>query len=265
MSVFLKKLRRSFLIDPSAFITIAACVVLGLLAMVGGENLLPKGAITGITLVALGSISFSLLNLLRAVRDSGPHGGGIQHTLVVQGFPKHFQEDLEDSKELTVIGVSLSGIIENYSDVFRQKLASKKRLNFLVVDPDSQACDLITSRDQTLGPEVVQIGVDYQRGRIRSTLRILEEWKEKYPKHIDVRLASYPMDFEIVLADVGARRVIYMRHYPFRNPLGGELHIVISNRDEQRFQYYEKHIANLWKSGVDPIVRKAAQHGKASN
>lgn len=235
--------------DPVIALTILVSFVLGALNIFGLADWLSTDVLSGLILLILALFAYGLLQVLYELRGSPSGHGAISESFVSAQTPPSFEDDLEDAREVWLLGVSLASLLENYEAVFEAKLRRRHRLNVLFVEPDHAACELVSLRDQTLVGDQRDTAAAYQRARIRSALEIFSGWKKTFPKQVEIKTSQYPMDFELILASIGSRRVIYMRHYPFKTSLGGELRIVIPGHDRGRFAYYESHIRNLWRHG----------------
>jgi len=167
-----------------------------------------------------------------------------QEICLLDEYPEDMHSNIEEAKILWLSGVSMLDFLQSNYSTFERKLKNGQFINALVVNPNGNACELAASRD-------IIVNIDYQKSRINTTLQYLASLKEQMPDKMEIRIIDNPLDFEIVLADLGgSNKTMYLRHLGFKTTLGAEPKMMIPSTNSKWFDYFEAHIQNLWKSGT---------------
>jgi len=225
------------------YLTVGAAILCLLLQLVGVpiQQYLPA-----IMLALLTLVSINMLANRKQLEDLITTSKTTQSGILSHTFPPDFQHNLDKVDSLWIIGVSAARlIVEDYPQQIRRILRRNGCVNILIVDSNSPAYGIATTRD-------VLSNTDYQISRTKATISTVSVFKKENPGKVQLRTTKYPLDFETIIVSIEERQVIYMRHYGYKTELGTEPKITIdSRRDPEWFSYFRTHFQNLWESGSE--------------
>ena len=94
--------------------------------------------------------------------------------------------------------------------------------------------------------------IERQRTEIRTTLKDFCELQRVVPDRLEIRTIEYPLTFGAYAVDPeGASGVLYLKHYPFKMPLGrARPGLVLRPRDERWYEHFRSEIRFLWEHAV---------------
>ena len=167
-------------------------------------------------------------------------------SVLLEKFPADTYNNVEQSKELWLVGVTLSSTLEALYPLFERKLRRGDSLKVLVVDPEGAACAMAAMR------HYARTGVERLRAEIRTTLTDLCELRKTAPDKLEIRTIEYALTFGAYMVDPEeASGVLYLKHYPFKVPLGrARPGLVLRPRDERWYDHFRSEIRFLWESAV---------------
>jgi hypothetical protein len=165
---------------------------------------------------------------------------------LLQNFPDDTYSNVVQSKELWLVGVTLSSTLEALYPLFESKLRKGDSIRVLVVNPDGAACAMTAMRNYA------RTDVERLRAEIRTTLKDLCALQEAALDRLEIRTIEYPLTFGVYAVDPEeVSGVLYLKHYPFKMPLGrARPGLVLRPRDEHWYDHFRSEIRLLWENAV---------------
>jgi hypothetical protein len=167
-------------------------------------------------------------------------------SVLLENFPADTYRNVEQSKELWLVGVTLSSTLEALYPLFESKLRRGDSIRVLVVNPDGAACAMAAMR------HYARTDVERLRAEIRTTLTDLCELQKVAPDRLEIRTIEYSLTFGAYVVDPEeASGVLYLKHYPFKMPLGrARPGLVLRPRDERWYDHFRSEIRFLWENAT---------------
>lgn len=193
----------------------------------------------GIVLILVG------LTLVVRERLASPNikskGTGV---VLLQEYPSQFQTDLENAKEVWLIGVSLGNTVNEQYSLLESKIKQGKSIRFLLRDPNGETFWLVSRHSYTpIDPEQV-------KAKILLTLSRLCKLKETAPRNVEIRVLDHHFSLGMCVLDPGLPSgKIYLEYYPFKLAKSGQPKLAISPSDEYWYAFYKNQLEVLWESG----------------
>lgn len=236
-----QEVRRGENID--LYVTVTVAIVLAALSITG---IAPQAWIAPLSLAVLALLAAAILgNRYRLERMSEWLMQGTDSVLLDR-FPRDIYESVETSKELWLIGVTLSSTLEVYYPLFESKLRRGDSIKVLTVTPDGKACAMAAMRNYA------RTNVDRQRAEIRASLMDFCELQKIAPGRLEIRTIEYPLTFGIYAADLGETRgVISLKYYPFKMPIRrAGPGLVLRPKDQRWYEHFRSEIQTLWENAT---------------
>lgn len=233
------------------YVTVAVAIVLAVLNIVGFA---PQAWIAPLNLAVLALLAVATLgnrHRLEGILKRLTQGS---EGVLLENFPADTYRNVEDSKELWLVGVTLASTMEALYPLFERKLRRGDSIRALVVDPDGAACKMAATRHYAR-PDVTR-----HQAQIRETLKDLCELKKVAPDRLEVRTIDYLLTFGAYVTDpdeVGG--ALYLKHYPFKMPLGrARPGLALRPRDERWYDHFRSELRSLWENATPWPCREAA-------
>lgn len=243
------------LIESAPLAVILIGVVVFILAAAGG---LPVGnppiqiidptwkyglGILGVILILVGLVLLireRLTSTNGKVNSRTSTGAG---TVLLQEYPSQFQTDLENAKEIWLVGVSLGSMINEQYSLLESKIKQGIPLRILVRDPNGETFRFVSRHSYTpITPEQVKT-------KILLTLSRLCELKRIAPSDIEIRVLDHYFLLGMCVLDPSMPSgKIYIEYYPFKMAKAGQPKLVISRLDTYWFDFYKSQLETLWKT-----------------
>ena len=240
-------IRRGENIDLYATVTVAI-----ILAVLNTAGIAPPTWIAPLNLTVLALLAVATLgnrHRLEGILKQMTQGTG---SVLLEQFPADTYRNVEKSKELWLVGVTLSSTLEALYPVFESKLRRGDSIKVLLVDPDGAACAMAAMR------HYARTDIERQRTEIRTTLRDFCELQRVAPDRLEIRTIDYPLTFGAYAVDPGGTSgVLYLKHYPFKMPLGrARPGLALRPRDERWYEHFRSEIRFLWEQGTGLDARR---------
>jgi len=165
--------------------------------------------------------------------------------LLLTEFPDDLARDMDKSRELTILGVSLRRTLHLHYSRFQEKLQSGDTIRILLVNPDSAACAITAMREYT------PMTPDDQRAAIRRSLSVLYELSQGTGGNLEIRLADHPLTFGAIVGDPATSQgVLYLWHYAFKTRTANRPKVVLHPADGYWYELFKEEITSIWDSAV---------------
>lgn len=225
------------------YVTVTVAIALAALNIAG---IAPQAWIAPLNLAVLALLAVATLGnrhrfegiLKQMTRNTG--------SVLLRNFPADTcYRNVKESKELWLVGISLSSTLEALYPLFESKLRRGDSIRVLVVNPDGAACAMAAMRNYA------RTDVERQRAEIRATLKDLCELQKVAPDRLEIRTIEYPLTFGVYAVDPEeASGVLYLKHYAFKMPGRARPGLVLRPRDEHWYDHFRSEIRFLWESAM---------------
>jgi len=170
----------------------------------------------------------------------------IEATLLEE-IPGSFREDLAGARDMWVVTVSANTLMNQYYSQIDERLKQDMILHVVIVDPDSAAFEMATSRSYAR-PDMEQA-----RSTARGNLTYLKNLRDVAPNQVKVRLINNPLTFGAFLFDpTTTTGRLYIRHYAYKTPGGPKPHMMFTAQRSRRwFDHFHREIQALWDDGKE--------------
>lgn len=237
----LKDIRQGENID--LYITEVLAVVLAVMTVLG---VVPTTNLIPLNLTVLALITFVILGNRQKLEEISERTSLLANQLqFIEEFPATLTEDLEEAKEIWLIGTHHSSTLTEHYELFERKLRSGGSLRVLLIDPNGAACSMSAMRFPG------RVSPDHERVRILSSLDRLCDLRATAPNNLSIRTINFSLDYSAVLIEREASSaVVYVERNTFRTSGGSKKPKFIYHRKDGRwFEHICTEIQELWKSG----------------
>jgi hypothetical protein len=214
------------------------------LAILNGLGLASKTLVESVTLALLGLLAAYSLG----IRD---HLNGISskltgtNNLLYDELPSDLRDAaISNSKELFIIGISLSRTVATFYSQLEQKLKDGQKIKILVVDRNGEAAKLL--------PQRIYRPITNQRlsDKISDTLLLACSLHSKAPDQIEIRTIDFPIPFGCFASNIElSDSSIYIEYYSYKTTRDLPCVVVSSRKDPHWYNVYKTEILNLWNAG----------------
>lgn len=150
-------------------------------------------------------------------------------------FGPELTEVLDQADQVLITGLARNSFLTSQFGRVEARLRRGQVVRVLLVDPTSPAVDVAAERYYAAR------SADMARARIRASLKLLGELKERTGGNLSVRLTSHPLSVGVITAD-GAS--IYVEYYSYQ--AHGEPKFVLDPGDGFAFQSILDEAEALW-------------------
>ena len=212
------------------YTTVSIAILLAALNLVG---IAPETWIAPINLAVLALLAISVLGNRYRLETILQKMNQSAEGFLLKEYPDRYVSDLNNSKELWLVGMNLSHTVAGNYDTFKDKLRRGDVIKVLIVDPDSIANKFASFRSHRPVDEIEH------RQSIMSTLHHLCTLKDEAPDRLEIRVLDYPFSFGATMVNPdSATGVIYLEHYAYK--LGGDRpKLVIHPKDEYWYDFFK--------------------------
>jgi hypothetical protein len=197
-------------------------------------------------LAILGLLAIAMLGNRYKVEEGLNNLRQVPGSLFQEKFPPSLDSDLEKSKELWLVGVTLGRTIKTHYSLLEKKLARGDCVKVLLVNPDGVACEMAEMR--VYG----RPNVERNRAEIRGNLGDFCDLAKMVPDKLEIRTLNYPLGFGGFAIDPDtASGILYLEHYPFKTPGGSIPKFVLQAGDSRWYDFFKTEMRTLWENG-DP-------------
>lgn len=156
------------------------------------------------------------------------------------------EDRVADADTLRICGGSLFRLMNEYSQVFQQKLRSGAEIKFLLTDPNSDAAAHLASH------VVYEVrSTDSYRNNIRSAISEIAALCEQYPGKCHLRLLDFAPPFSIFdVGRVDSSSTAHVELYSLGSPTRSRPVITLSEtRDPVSHAFFRRQFDYLWETG----------------
>ena len=227
------------------YVTVPIAIGLAIFNIVG---VVPSQLLEPITLIILSLIAISLLGNRNTVKKLAKEITQNTDSVFYREFPSSFKRDIEDSKEVWLVGITLTDTLRNNYAVLKQKLQLGHRIKVMLVHPDSPAIEM----------------AEYRNFRPTDVIRARREAKESLkdlcnlskvavvPNNLEIRTIQHPLSYAAFGVNLeSSSGTLYISHFAFRMEAGSEPKLVLRMKDGHWYDFYKREIYNMWGLGVE--------------
>jgi hypothetical protein len=162
-------------------------------------------------------------------------------------FPSNFEEELEKSEELWLIGVTLSRTLKTHYSLLERKLRRGDSIKIILVNPETGGIGAETAEMRVYE----RSDVERLRSQIRGILADLCSLQKVSPNQLEIRTVNYPLGFGAFGLDLEtADGILYLEHYPFKMPGGSIPKFVLQAKDGRWYDFFKLEMQMLWEKSV---------------
>jgi hypothetical protein len=218
------------------YLTVAVAIGLAGLNLLG---IAPPTLVASITLAVLGLLAVNSLgnrhHIEEQLREFSPR--------LLRGHSElpSFHERGQAASEIVVVGVSLITAVTPHLDFFERKMKDGCRLRFLLLNPESPACEVFNAISK-----VPNVQADIEQ--TQKSLKLLIQMEKECEGKCDVRLSEVFLAFGLAAFDPDKDTgLMNVEMYLYRRTLGERPHFVLSRaRDSEWFKLYQAQYEQLW-------------------
>lgn len=230
------------------YLTIAGALILSAVSLAGiavGEK------IAGVTLAVLALLAINtLVNRHKLDKILEQQTG---REWFFQEYPPSVNEDIENAKELWLVGYHLIRTMMNRAATFEAKLARNEKIKILILDPESEVTQY--ANESLYYP----MSLEQFKGRIHDSLGAIRQFSREHPENVEVRLSSQPIPFGAYAMNIEQPKgIMYLELYKYKAK-AEEPHFILRKKDTPWFDLYHDQLLSLWKD-AKPI--NVAQQGR---
>lgn len=225
------------------YITVVAAFGLAILNLFG---MAPQQLISTITMTILGLLAVTNLGNRHHIQEQlRKFTSQFPHLLKDRSELPSFQVRGQYASEIFIVGVSATTAVTPHLDFFERKMKDGCKLRFLLLDPNSQACQVFSQMSK-----VPNVKTD-----IDQTLRLLELLKkmERTCKGVcEVKLSSVFLPFGLAAFDPDKDTgLMNVEMYAYRRTIGERPHLILDRTNDRKwFEYYQGQYEQLWEDST---------------
>jgi hypothetical protein len=165
--------------------------------------------------------------------------------LFLTEFPDDLRNNLEKSRELLIIGTSLSRTLHLYYSLFEDKLRKGDIIKVLLMSPDSSACEAAAMRSYQ------PMDVETQRTYIRTSLNALRNLQIKTSGELEIRVLNNSLSYGAIILDLETPNgVMYLWNRPFKTRIRSIPKIVLRPANGIWYEFYKDEAMSMWNNAV---------------
>jgi hypothetical protein len=214
------------------------------LAALNGLGLAPKTLVESVTLALLGLLAAYSLGIRDRLNGINEKLSGTKN-LLCDEFPSNLKDTvIVGSKELFIVGITLNRTITTFYSQLEQKLRDGQKIKILLVEPNSEATQLI--------PKRVYRPISDQRlsDKILDTMALICSLHSLAPGSLEVKTINFPIPFGCFAADMeSSDGSIYLEYYSYKTTRDLPCIVVSARTDPNWYNVYRTEILNLWNAG----------------
>lgn len=163
--------------------------------------------------------------------------------VLLQEYPTQFQSDLENAKEIWLVGVSLSSTINEQYSLLESKVKQEKSLRVIIRDPNGDTFWLISRHSYIpITPEQVKTKILLSLSRLCSLKKIA-------PSNVEIRILDHHFSLGMCVLDPSTPNgKIYIEYYPFKMAKAGQPKLLVSPLDGYWYGFYKNQLETLWET-----------------
>lgn len=158
------------------------------------------------------------------------------------------EKDINNSKELMLVGVSLKRTVKNNRNLFEEKLKRGDSIKVLLVNPDHPSFNIAANRPRMVNEERT-------RGGIKESLDTLYQLKQLTRGDIRIKLLDYPLTVGGILINYeGDEGVLYVEHYSYKMDKEDQPKLVLTSQKRTWYKYFRDQFNVLWEAGRETEI-----------
>jgi len=231
------------------YVTVVSAILLAALNVIG---LAPQNWLPPLNLALLALLAFSILgNRHRLESINRKLSQNLEDVLRKKWPENELSAKTNKSKNILLIGVSLSRTIRTYLSILSENLQQGASIRVLLVDPNSPSAEIAANRL----PE--SINIERTRNDIENTLITLESIKEKRGG-IEIRTINNPMSFGGILLDIDTPHgIMYLEYYSFKMTDEDIPKLILKPNDEFWYEHFASQAEKLWSNANNYIAKNS--------
>ncbi len=223
------------------YVTVFAAVVVSAISLVG---YVPQDVLGPLSLAVLALLAFATLGNRHRLENLLKQRSGLP--VFLGKFSDDLAADLEKTRQLWLVGVSLYRFIVRFHAVLDHLIKDGASIRVLLVDPDGSGA--VLSATGMYPP----FSTERNRDRIREALSILTAFAQQAngPGTLEVRTLDYVPAFGAYMIDPSkSRGKIYLEHYPYAMAVDQIPKMQLSSSDRDWYVHFKTQIKVLWEKG----------------
>ena len=160
-------------------------------------------------------------------------------------WPDSLADDIKRSKDLLLIGMSLTRTIKSIRDLLPEKLSQGDTIRILLINPEHFASAIAANRP-------FQPDIEQSRNRIRENLKNLSELQQKMLGRLEIRTIDYPLTIGGIFIETDTNQgTLYLEHYTYKvkTPYDDLPKFVLHNEDGEWYKRFKEQGEILWREG----------------
>lgn len=168
-------------------------------------------------------------------------------SVFLEDFPASFNEDLERTNDLWLVGVTLSRTMKTNYGKIEKKLRNNQSIQVLLVHPEGAGVNVAIS--PTYSPT---LEIEKKVNDIKTVLRYLKDLQAANPSKIKVKLTRRPLAYGAFMMDHdGLSGAIYIECYTFRIASDSLPKFTLKAGDGRWFEFYRNEIKTTWNEAEE--------------
>lgn len=155
-------------------------------------------------------------------------------------FPP-FEERVRHAREVSILGISLQGLVSYHSGVFARKISEGALVRFIIMDPSSAACEAkACGLFSATEPGVL-------KSHIEHTISTIDHLREGDGGNLRLRLTPHVPSVGIVMIDPAqADGVIIVELYPYLVTSSDRAHFELVPSDGVWYEHFRNQFEAIW-------------------
>jgi hypothetical protein len=223
------------------YVTVLIAIGLAGLNLLG---LAPQAWLAPLTLAVLGLLAVATLGNRYRLEESLNTLNQTHSGLFQEKLPAALEADMEKSREMWLVGVTLNRTLNTHFTLLEKKLSRGDRVRVLLVHPEGPSAEMLAMR------EYRRYTAERIRSLIRDSLSDLCHLQATYEK-LEIRVVAYPLSFGgVVINPESASGILYLEHYPFKTPGGSQPKFVLEAKDGRWYHFFKLELETIWQNST---------------
>ncbi len=204
----------------------------------------PQPWIASITLACLGILLLSALRNEHHNTELSQKLSDRNDSFFLEEFPPSIRTDIQNAKELWIVGVSQTTQVRTYFSEIRNVVQSGGIVKVLLVDPSGIAAEMASVR--VFG----RANLERTRNEIQASLEDFCELRATASKRVEIRIINHPLGQGVIAINPStASGVLYIGNYPFKTQGGSKPKFLLRTMDGRWYDFYKSELINMWDNG----------------
>ena len=223
------------------YVTVVVAIIVSAMNIAG---FVPQEWLTPLILAVLALLSVSILGNRYRIENIQEAVSADRSVLLTE-FSDEFIDDFVKSKHVLIIGADLNLLLKRYYPRFIEKLVRGDTVNILLLNPNSQACEIAAVFHYE------PMSAEDKRAVIRRSVSMCKELKTTTSGNLELRLTDVSLPFGSLVTDPKTTEgKIYVWFHSFKAIAANAPKIVVKLEDRYWYNFFKGQIDAMWSGGT---------------